>query len=140
MPATEIADLRAYLEGAWSVDRELRDGERRGRFQGVATFRAEDGGIWWDEDGEIDFGAFRGPAHRRLRLVPRGTAWEVRFEDGRHFHLLDLSSGHCDAGHDCGADRYDGTFDVLAPDAFEVVWVVRGPAKDQRIVSRYRRR
>lgn len=140
MPPAPVSDLRAFLEGTWTVDRDLAEGDARGRFEGLATFTTDGEGLLWDEHGELVLGAYRGPARRRLQLVPRGAAWEVLFEDGRPFHLLDLSSGHCEAGHDCRADRYDGSFDVLGPDAFEVAWDVHGPAKDQRIVSRYRRR
>jgi hypothetical protein len=139
MPPVPVADLPAFLEGVWRVERDLDDGHRRGRFEGVATFSRAGHGLVWDERGEIAFGDHRGPARRRLLLLPHGTGWEVRFEDGRPFHLLDLSAGRCAAGHDCGADRYDGAFDVLAEDAFKVAWVVRGPRKDQRIVSRYSR-
>ncbi|HEY8584685.1 MAG TPA: DUF6314 family protein [Capillimicrobium sp.] len=135
------SDLAGYLAGAWRVERDVRDGERHGRFEGVATFTQEPGGeLRWDETGELRLGPYRGPARRQLRLVPDGDAWEVRFEDGRPFHRLDLRAGRWTAGHDCRADRYDGVFSIAGDDAFEVAWDVAGPAKDQRILSRYERR
>lgn len=137
--AAPVPDLAEYLPGRWQVERELRDGERRGRFSGEATFALDGDEIVWDEQGEIGLGDHVGPARRRLRLVRGSGAWEVRFDDGRPFHRLDLSAGRWSAGHDCRADRYDGAFEVLSDDAFDVIWDVHGPAKDQRIVSRYRR-
>jgi hypothetical protein len=134
-------DLAAYLCGRWGVDRVVRDGEARGAFAGTAEFsptgaRAE---LLWDEAGELRLAGYEGPARRRLHLVPDGEGWEVRFDDGRPFHPLDLREGRCAAAHDCGADRYEGEYVIRGPDAFDVVWRVRGPAKDQEIVSRYRR-
>ena len=138
--AAPVPDLADYLPGRGSVERALRDGERRGRFAGEATFALDGDGLLWDEHGEVALGDHVGPARRRLRLVRSDDAWEVRFEDGRPFHRLDLSAGRWSAGHDCRADRYDGAFEVLGGDAFDIAWEVHGPAKDQRIVSRYRRR
>jgi hypothetical protein len=139
MSEQTIADLRTFLEGRWSVDRDLVDRERHGRFEGLATFTRAGDGLVWDEVGEIDLDGHRGPARRRLEVQPAHGDWEVRFDDGRPFHALDLSTGRCVAEHDCGEDRYEGAFQVHGSDAFDVVWHVRGPAKAQRIVSRYRR-
>lgn len=135
-----IADLAAYLTGRWNVDRTLRDGTERGAFDGMAEFsRAPDDRVLWDERGELRLGAYDGPARRTLLLLPAGDAWAVHFDDGRLFHPLDLRGGRCAAVHDCGQDRYEGEYRVRDGDAFDVVWRVRGPAKDQEISSRYRR-
>lgn len=133
------SDVLAFLEGRWLIEREIDDGDRRGGFRGLATFTRDRDGLVWDEVGELELGTYVGPARRRLRVDRAADVWEVSFDDGRPFHALDLSSGHWEASHDCHADRYDGTFDVTAPDALDIAWRVRGPAKDQRIVSRYRR-
>jgi hypothetical protein len=63
----------------------------------------------------------------------------VRFDDGRPFHPLVLRAARVAVAHACGEDAYEGAYVVLGPDAFDVTWRVRGPAKDQRIESRYRR-
>lgn len=137
-------DLAAYLAGRWSVERTLRDGDARGAFAGTAEFsratRADGGApVVWDEAGELRLAGYHGPARRRLLLVAVGEAWEVRFDDDRPFHPLDLRDGASLAVHDCGEDRYEGEYVIRGRDAFDVVWRVRGPAKDQEIVSRYRR-
>jgi hypothetical protein len=121
--------------------------------------------LTWDERGRMRWRGNDLEAFRRLELVrdaaPDGgggeggggggegggvrgagehaDGWEVRFDDGRPFHALDLSSGVCSAVHPCGEDHYEGEYRILGEDAFEVRWQVRGPRKDQWILSRYRR-
>ncbi|MDO8188648.1 DUF6314 family protein [Conexibacter sp. JD483] len=137
----DLADPRGYLAGRWNVARELRDGGETGSFEGVAVFApdAAGSGLVWDEEGEIAFGAMNGRAQRRLLVVPGPDGWEVRFDDGRPFHPLDLTSAPRPVRHDCGEDLYIGRFDLHAAGAFDVTWTVTGPRKDQLIVSRYRR-
>jgi hypothetical protein len=148
-------DLASYLLGRWEVERALSEDGDEGEFTGVAEFsRAADavgaaapGGaaptpdhLTWDERGRMRWRGNDLEARRRLELVrEESDGWEVRFDDGRPFHPLDLSTGVCPAVHPCGEDHYEGEYRVLGDDAFEVVWRVRGPRKDQRILSRYRR-
>jgi len=122
--------VSAELTGRWSVERRLLDRltGTAGRFEGVATF-APDGR--WSEEGTLAFGAYRGPARRELRIAD-GMVW---FSDGRPFHPFDLSRP---VEHLCGEDRYAGEY-RLRGDVLEVVWLVTGPHKDQRIESVYRR-
>jgi hypothetical protein len=122
----------AELVGRWTVARrvvDLRSGTT-GRFRGIATF-APDGS--WLEEGALEFGAYRGPARRELRIVDDA----VQFADGRPFHPLDLTGRPVE--HRCGEDTYAGEYRLVAPDRLEVCWRVRGPAKEQRIDSSYRR-
>lgn len=131
----------AYLPGTWEVQRALEDAAvGAGTFSGTATFTPGDGGIAWEEHGRLRLGDYDGPARRVLSIVAHDGAWVVRFEDGRHFHPLDLRTGGCRVSHPCGADAYAGEYMVLGPDRLDVRWRVRGPGKDQRIDSRYRRR
>jgi hypothetical protein len=134
-------DLAEYLLGRWDVERTMSEGGDEGGFAGVAEFsRAADADrLTWDEHGRMRWRGNDLEARRRLELVREGAAWEVRFDDGRPFHPLDLSTGVCSAVHPCGEDHYEGEYRVVDDDAFEVAWRVRGPRKDQRILSRYRR-
>jgi hypothetical protein len=124
--------VAAELAGRWAIERRVRDlrAGMSGRFTGVATI-APDGR--WVEEGTLDFGPYRGPARRELRIV----GGEVRFADGRPFHPLDLTGRPVE--HLCGDDRYTGRFHVRGPDAFDVAWEVTGPHTHQRIESAYRR-
>jgi hypothetical protein len=131
----------AYLPGRWTVERSLSDAALgAGTFTGTATFAPVDGGLDWEEHGHLRLGAYAGPARRRLLVRDEPDGWIVRFDDGRPFHPLALRHGHgTEVSHPCDDDRYTGDYVVLGPDAFDVRWTVRGPAKDQRIESRYRR-
>ncbi|ADB50931.1 DUF6314 family protein [Conexibacter woesei] len=115
---------------------------------GVGASGAASGGLRWIEHGTVQIGDFAGEFSRELAIVPDGDAWLVRFDDGRPFHPLDLREGRCLVDHPCGADAYAGAlraFETPAGPAgpagpeLEVDWRVTGPAKDQRIVTRYRR-
>jgi hypothetical protein len=124
--------VRAELVGRWTVERVVRD-ERSGttgRFHGAATFAADGR---WVEEGTLEFGAFRGPARRELRIV----AGAVEFADGRPFHPLDLSGRPVE--HLCGEDTYTGVYRLVTPDRLEVSWRVTGPGKAQRIDTSYTR-
>ncbi len=135
-----ISDLADYLAGRWKVERTLSAGAERGSFTGVAEFVRDGAGLVWEEHGRLRWQRYEGPARRRLTLERDGDeGWEVRFADGRLFHALDLAGGASRAFHPCGEDRYEGEYRILDQGAFEVRWRVRGPRKDQEIVSTYRR-
>ncbi|MFI9025311.1 DUF6314 family protein [Streptomyces sp. NPDC053560] len=137
-----VPDALAYLAGNWSVERELYAGEHVGHFSGRAEFRTDDADDGWlhVEEGVMEWDGAQRDASRTLRMtpLPDGSA-EVSFADGRPFHTLDLRRGHWTAVHQCAADRYEGTFTVLSPDEWHLRWEVHGPAKDQLLVSVYRR-
>lgn len=134
-----MRDLAQFLAGRWTVERRLSEGDAQGSFAGVAEFTPDGDGLVWDERGRLRWQRYDGEAHRRLLVVPAGAGWEVRFDDGRLFHPLDLSTDRYEAFHPCGEDRYAGTYRVVGQDELLVRWRVRGPRKDQEIVSRYRR-
>jgi hypothetical protein len=118
----------ASLAGRWTVERrivDLRTGQS-GEFRGTATITAHE----WTEHGRLRFGAYDGPASRHLKIEGN----RVAFADGRPFHTLAPR-----AEHRCGDDRYTAEYRVLGPDAFDVVWTVTGPNKQQRLESAYRR-
>jgi hypothetical protein len=137
-----VPDALAYLTGRWSIDRVVLD-ERsgaQGTFRGTADFFAEVEHVLEVESGEFVWGGVTNPATRTHRLLPRpdGTA-EVQFADGRHFHDLDLRTGHWTTRHPCAADLYDGEFTVVSGDEWHLRWRVGGPAKTQLLTSVYRR-
>lgn len=140
-PVIPVADPVGFLSGRWSVVRDVHDHttDQDGRFVGEAIFSAADGGLDWVEDGTLQLGAFAGTASRTMRVEPVGGGWEVRFDDGRFFHPLDLETGRCVVDHPCSADHYAGEIRVEADDLVVIAWRVVGPAKDQTIVTRYTR-
>jgi hypothetical protein len=137
-----VADLRAYLVGAWRLTRAIEDRRtgQRGRLEGRAVFEAEGDGLVYREEGRLVLGAFETLAHRAYRYAfPVPHLAEVLFEDGRAFHGLDLSAGAWTATHRCGRDLYEGDFRAEGPDAWRARWRVTGPRKDQRLDGLYER-
>lgn len=141
-----IPDTLGFVRGDWQVSRRLADHRTgtRGRFAGTASFApvpGEPGLLHYRERGELSFGAHAGPAWRELLWLagPAGTA-DVRFADGRPFHLADLRTGWWQAEHHCGGDRYHVTYHVLGPAVLAESWRVRGPGKDYLSATRLVRR
>ncbi|NIR58702.1 MAG: hypothetical protein GWO02_03860 [Gammaproteobacteria bacterium] len=137
-----MRDLRGFLEGAWRLRRRLEDrrGGRCGRFDGAAVFAPAGGELVYRERGVLRLGRYQGRAGRvyRYRFPAPGRA-DVAFEDGAAFHALDLGDGRCVVEHRCRDDIYRGRFHVAGPDAWQVVWLVAGPRKDQILTAGYQR-
>jgi len=137
-----IADLRSFLLGPWRLARAIDDrrGGQRGFVRGQASFTARQDGLGYVETGRLRLGAHSGPAHQSyLYAFPEVGRAEVRFADGRAFHVLDLAEGRWACTHRCGADLYRGSFEVASPNMLRVRWTVAGPRKDFVSLSRYRR-
>jgi len=141
-----VADLRAYLLGAWVIRRTLNDRRHgaQGHFEGRATFTPGDANtLAYREEGRLALGGFETLAHQSyLYAFPapqRAHRAEVRFADGRAFHPLDLSDGQWSAEHLCEPDLYRGRFQALAPGRWSVLWTVTGPRKDQVLESYFTR-
>lgn len=140
--ACGVADLRAFLEGAWLLGRAIDDRRRgrRGRFAGRAAFAPEGADLVYREQGRLRLPGFETVATRVYRYTfPAPQLAEVRFQDGRLFHNLDLSDGVWAAEHRCGDDLYRGTFRVAGHGCWTAAWRITGPAKDQILESVYRR-
>ena len=133
-----LRDLPGWLDGRWAIERVINGGE--GRFTGDAVFGPDrHGGALWCETGRLVIGGFDGPAFRTLHLVPDRGTWQVRFDDGRPFHSLDLTTGRWEASHLCGRDLYEGRFAVDDRDRMTIRWRVTGPERNDIIATRYRR-
>lgn len=141
-PATTGA---AYFAGRWRMDRVIRDHRtgQKHRFEGHAEFTSVSGsngrsvyteeGILVRQDQSIDV------TRRYLYDWTDATHAHVRFEGGRLFHGLDLGTGSCQVGHECGMDRYDGRYEIRGPQAWDLAWRVIGPEKDYEILTGYQR-
>lgn len=152
VPTVQVTDPRTFFPGVWQIDRRVHDARARtdGTYVGTATFLVEGEGLSWTERGELRLGDYVGLTSRVMQVVPvpparsdsapRGAApWEVRFDDGRPFHPLDLRGGSCPVDHPCGEDHYAGWVRVESEDLLVVSWRVTGPRKDHTILSRYTR-
>lgn len=142
MDTYPVFDLADYLGGRWSLEREIRDGHDRrlGTVTGTVEVTLEGGVLVYYEQGTLDLGTYRGPAHRTVhyRITGPGQA-EVYFDYGEFFHELDLREGRWDTRHPCRDDLYRGEFRVHGPHEWEQRWTVAGPTKNHTLTTRLRR-
>lgn len=141
-----VHDLIEYLRGAWVFERKVFDGatEQEVTATGQARFVDElmNGapGLRYREDGELDLNGVTLQTEREyIYGFPAHGVAEVRFADGRFFHMLDLSKGIVRVEHQCGDDTYHGLFRVLTDKAWLSVWRVDGPRKSQVITTHFLR-
>ena len=137
-----VGDLRAYLAGPWAFLRRLDDRRLKqpGSIVGWAAFQLDGEGLVYREEGRLWFGGAQGRATRRYlyRFAGPDRA-DVAFEDGRPFHRLCLSDGHCAVEHLCEQDLYRGFFEALGANTLRVRWQVEGPRKNYRLNTDYLR-
>lgn len=126
------------LRGRWELRRRVRDRGvgAYGAMAGELVVSAEAGGLRWDERGTLRWGGASFAATRTYRLREGSDGWEVTFDDGRPFHPW--RPGEV-VTHPCRADVYTGLVRIDG-DLVRTLWDVRGPAKDQRLLTRFRRR
>lgn len=141
-----VHDLRAYLAGPWLFERTVFDAKTDAKHtaRGQAAFIDEpvngEPGLRYRELGELELNGERLETQREyIYGFPAHGVAEVRFDDGRFFHVLDLSKGIVRVEHKCGDDTYQGLFRVLTEQAFLSVWRVDGPRKTQVITTHYLR-
>ncbi|GAA4211087.1 DUF6314 family protein [Actinocatenispora rupis] len=139
--AFPVADPIAYLTGRWTLDRHITDLSTggTGTFTGIGEFRPDGPDLAYSERGELRFGGHVGPAWRALTYRASGDGLRVEFDDGRHFHDLDLRTGTWTVTHPCRADAYAGEFRVTSADHWVQDWRVTGPAKDLRLHTTFTR-
>lgn len=128
-----------WFEGLWRVARIVvgADGRVTAAFAGACRFAPEGDGLVCRETGVLRHAGGRFPAERvTLWRFPGAGRVEVRLADGRPFHAFDADRP--EAVHLCGADRYAVAYS-FGDDRWLSRWVVRGPAKDYVMTTRYRR-
>ncbi|HTU14935.1 MAG TPA: DUF6314 family protein [Solirubrobacterales bacterium] len=140
----QVDDPVETLAGDWTFERTVTDSlsGTTGAASGIARFERSGDGLDWDETGTLRFGGHDFDAKRRMSIAREDGEWQVRFDDGRPFHPLDLNRGRCEVGHPCRDDFYSGTIEMLSTGdgpELRTEWRVRGPKKDQLIRTRYRR-
>lgn len=130
----------ADFEGEWRVARDIEDrlGGVPGRFEGIARFMAEPWGLAYAEEGELRLGGGASlRATRAYRWILGAQGVEVFFSDGRYFHGFRWDSAG--AEHLCGDDLYRVQYGFQRWPDWTADWDVRGPRKDYRMRSTYRR-
>ncbi|MEL6167756.1 MAG: DUF6314 family protein [Pseudomonadota bacterium] len=130
--------------GLWDLHRLIDDfaSGRTGELVGHVAFAIDGHYVRYGEKGRLVI-----PGQRDLH-AERTNYWrdasegniEVLFQDRRPFHIIQLTAGCPSATHNCGADRYDVEYDFSAWPDWSAIWQVKGPRKDYRTTSTYRRR
>ena len=123
------------LVGEWRLRRRVVDYRLGwyGRMEGeLVVAQSEGGALLWHEQGRLQLNGLSHSVTRDLRLADGPDGWWVSFDDGRPFHPWRVGEP---VRHLCGADMYDGLFD-LRGDRLRILWDVSGPAKTQRLVTR----
>ncbi|CUH76709.1 DUF6314 family protein [Tropicibacter naphthalenivorans] len=121
--------------GDWTLLREITHADgTTGRFEGVASWTADEGGALYLEKGALIMPQGRFAAERSYRW---GDDLSVYFEDGRFFHSVPAGGG--ETGHWCDPDQYDVTYMFTDWPAWSCRWQVRGPRKNYMMTSRYLR-
>lgn len=137
-----VEDLYGYLEGTWQFERKVHDTllGQEGDCIGVAQFYANGNTLNYEEEGELTMGEIVVSTERTYlyKFIAPSMA-EVRFSDGRFFHVLDLTKGMVRVEHQCGEDTYHGVYRVVEPRVWLSVWRIIGPRKSQVITTRYLR-
>jgi hypothetical protein len=129
------------LLGVWQLERRLVDRRagQSGHVTGWLELTLRGSVVHWLELGELAWGGRRFEVTRELHVVAADAGgWDVRFTDGRLFHPW--RPGEL-VEHPCAADLYRGLIAVdRSRTRLRVLWDVAGPGKDQRILTRCRRR
>jgi hypothetical protein len=128
------------LEGRWRLSRVIRDADgSEARLHGVAVFRREGDGFVQEEEGWLTLPGGGAPlrATRRYLWADGEGGLEVRFEDGRPFHTVQLGVERPEAAHECAPDVYRVAYDFGDWPRWRAVWRVTGPRKDYVMTSDY---
>lgn len=133
-------DLDDFI-GNWTIKREIRDhlaGHKLG-FDGEAVFSTAREGMDYQETGKlIRPGTAAMSATQRYHWRQEGDEIAVFFADDRPFHRISPDAVSS-ASHDCPPDFYQVAYDFSDFSCWSAEWTVRGPRKDYKMCSYYRR-
>lgn len=137
--ASVIPDLGAFA-GRWQLRRRIADrlAGRDGTLTGHAVFVPQGDTARYEEIGVLRFPGMA-PLHASRRYLWRRTQGgiAVLFEGGQPFHRIDAAAQD---RHWCDPDTYDVCYRFEDwPEGWSTVWEVRGPRKNYRMESDYRR-
>jgi Family of unknown function (DUF6314) len=138
------ADVFGKLEGAWALDRQVAG---TASMTGTAVFDpGKDGWLAYREQGQLRLTngqAFE--AERRYLFQPQPAGFAVFFmeEPPRLFHEVILMPVQRtllgEAPHLCADDHYLSRYEFKPDGTFSIRHIVRGPRKDYRSDTMYRR-
>ena len=129
------------FKGRWHFKRQVRGVfPDKLSFQGQGYFTAsappsqrlyKEEGAYTQKNQEIPF------QNTYLYEVKTPQECRVLFPDGRLFY--EISSQSQEIEHLCGEDKYQGHFEALTPNQWQLFWRVTGPRKSYEIQTFYQR-
>ncbi|MBY8975172.1 hypothetical protein KHP62_05095 [Rhodobacteraceae bacterium NNCM2] len=129
----------SFFAGQWQMVRIIENVSEGviGEFWGECGFAPDGEGLICRETGVLRFrGADYHAERSSLWRFPAPGKVEVQYDDGRPFH--DFVDDEPEARHLCGEDLYRVSYD-FGMNEWTSVWDVKGPAKDYRMTTVYRR-
>ena len=137
MPSSIARDIFENLPGAWTLSRIIRDARLGcGHFNGEASFAARGSALLYEERGELELAAWRGPVWRRWLYACEGDALVIRYPNTDvelHAFRFVGDARSAEHTHLCGDDRYHATLAYAPSGAISLGYVVTGRAKDYRL-------
>lgn len=120
--------------GCWRLERRIEQvGQPEARFEGTAEWRTVEGGADYSETGHLTL-----PDQTPIK-AERRYFWDedlrVHFADGRFFHAVPPEGG--ESSHWCDPDQYEAHYDFSHWPRFTVIWQVKGPRKEYRMIGHY---
>lgn len=133
------------LLDTWELSRSI---EPHGSFLGHAVFfQVDDRTLSYQEMGEMTLseGHVLDDVQKRYIYKLEDDAIAVYFDDGpdkgKLFHRLKFDeNGFAEAHHDCPPDTYHTKMQIKSAEEFEIEHVVKGPRKDYKISSHYKKK
>ncbi|MEM7177386.1 MAG: DUF6314 family protein [Pseudomonadota bacterium] len=129
----------SFFQGRWQMVRIIENVAEGviGEFWGECRFTPDGAGLSCAEAGVLRFRGVDYHAERgSLWRFPESGRVEVQYDDGRPFH--DFVDDLPRAEHLCGEDHYSVSYE-FGINEWTSIWDVKGPAKDYRMTTRYRR-
>ena len=125
--------------GLYDIERIIDDriASVPSRFEGRAMLSMSPRGAVYFETGALILDGKRFEAERSYLWYEDGGRIGVCFADGCEFHNFDPVAGGQATTHLCGADLYQGSYDLSDWPRWSVTWEASGPRKNYRSVTSY---
>lgn len=141
-PNDAVCRRLADFSGRWTLSRRIEDRLQDAvlTLDGRAELTATGDALAYRETGLLRLADGRAVQAER-EYVWREVAGRiaVHFPDGRFFHDFDPAAPGPQAHHWCDPDAYAVSYDLSGWPVWSAEWQVRGPRKDYRMETLYRR-
>ena len=130
--------LEDFTGCLWAISRQIIDYTEDAKLTFTGRCEILDG--WYHETGQMVLadGKILSSA-RRYRWKACAGGVDVHFDDGRFFHLIDLSTVAPKATHFCDPDDYAVSYNFTQWPVWTTLWRVNGIRKNSEMHSSYRK-